>query len=155
MRGISTLMGFIMLIAITFSIAAMMSPWLFRTIDDETDNIGNQSETSFVCRNIQYSLMPGYDDNGIQMSICDQPRYIRAKIKNYGSSDLYGFSFILVYDNSEIQVPVTEESQVVESNPMRSGDEIIIEAVPEECLELPNKIKITNGLGCSPVVYSI
>jgi len=155
MKGISTILAFIVLIAITFSIAAMMNPWLFRAINDETDYIGNESETNIVCRNVQYSLVRGYGSEGIHMSLCEAPRYIRAKIKNYGSTNLYGFSFTLVYNESEIIIPVTQESQITESNPMRPGDEIIIEGVPEDCLEVPNEIKITNSLGCPPVVYSL
>ncbi len=154
MKGITTIIAFIILVAITFSIAAMMNPWIFRTITDEGEEIGNEAD-QFVCRNVQYAFISSYGSGGMDFSLCAQPRYIRARIKNYGSMDLYNFSFVLVFNDSVIVIPVTQDTQPTDSNPLRPQEEKLIEGIPEECLELPNEIRITNGLGCSPLVYSM
>jgi hypothetical protein len=151
-KGITTLIAFIILVAITFAIAAMVNPWLYRTITDEGEDMGDEAD-QFICRNVQYAFMRSYGTEGMDFSLCTQPRYIRAKIKNYGSMDLYDFSFVLVFNDSEITIPVTQETQSTESYPMRPDDEMIIEGFPEECLEVPNEIRITNGLGCPPLLY--
>jgi hypothetical protein len=154
-KGITTLISFIILVAITFTIAAMMNPWLFRTITNEGDDLNDESN-QFVCRNVQYAFIMAYGTEGMDFSLCTEPRYVRAKIKNYGSVDLYGFSFLLVFNDSEITIPVTQESQSTESDPLRPQEERLIEGIPEECIsDPPNEIRITNGLGCSPLVYSM
>lgn len=155
MKGITALITFIILVAITFAIAAMMNPWLFRTITDEGEDIGDDSNR-FACRNVQYSFMRAYGTEGMDFSLCTEPRYVRARIKNYGSMDLYDFSFILVFNDTEITIPVTQESQSTESDPLRPQEERLIEGIPEECItDPPNEIRIINGLECSPLVYSM
>jgi hypothetical protein len=154
-KGITTLIAFIILVAITFAIAAMMNPWLFRAITDEGEDIGDEADR-FVCRNVQYAFMRAYGTEGMDLSLCSQPRYVRARIKNFGSMDLYNFSFILVFNDSEITIPVTQETQATESDPLRPQEEKLIEGIPEECISFPPKeIRITNGLGCPPLVYSM
>jgi len=153
-KGISTLIAFIILVAITFTIAAMMNPWLFRTITEEGENLNENSQ--FVCRNVQYSFIRAYGTEGMDFSLCTEPRYVRAKIKNFGSIDLYNFSFILVFNDSEIIIPVTQETQATDSNPLRPQEERLIEGIPAECITLhPEEMRITNGLECPPLVYSM
>ncbi len=153
MKGIATLIAFIILVAITFTIAAMINPWLFRTITNEGESL---NDNQFVCRNVQYSFIRAYGTEGMDFSLCTEPRYVRARIKNYGSMDLYNFSFVLVFNESVIKIPVTQETQSTDSNPLRPQEERLIEGIPEECIpDPPEEIRITNGLGCPPLVYSM
>lgn len=153
MKGVSEIIVFIIMVAIIFSIAAAMNPWIMRTITGEGEDLSGDLDTHITCSNVQYAILPDYGTEGIVFSPCTEPKHISAKIKNFGSENIYGFSFLLVFGDSEVEIPVTQDTQKTESNPLRPQEEAIIEGTPTLCTEFPDEIRITNSLGCPPAVY--
>ncbi len=157
MRGISPLIGAILLITITFTLAATLSPWITRLVQHSTNKANEDVNKDIYCREMSYDFVQDYGTNGVEWDFSGTSDYLRVKIKNYGTVDVYDFSFEFeLSDYSIIRFDVTQSSQRSKLNPLRPGETAIIEAnITEDLTHNLEKVTIMNGVGCTPLSQRI
>jgi hypothetical protein len=125
MRGIDTLIGAIVLIGLSVSIAAMVAPALYSMAANP-----NPGPDQAACRSTAYGFDSSYGTYGVNYSL--SPPYLKARVVNTGSMDVHGFFFELVVEESGARrsyfFEPTEESQRTVSNQLRVGREATVEA---------------------------
>ena len=88
MKGISPLIGAVMLISIIIVLGAMLGPWIIKLAQESVNNSGNDVDREIYCRDMSYDFY----GSGLEWDFSGSD-YLRAEIKNYGTVDVYGFSF--------------------------------------------------------------
>jgi flagellin-like protein len=153
MKGISPLIGAIVLISITFTLAAMMYPWLSRLAEDSTNQTGQTTNKEIYCRDMSYDFVTSYGTNGIDWNFSGGSDYLRVQVKNYGNVDVYDFSFDLeLSDFSLVRFDTTNTSQKPKVNALKPGDSAIIEAdITQDLTQNLNKVIVRNGMDCTPL----
>lgn len=157
MRGLSPLIGAIILITITFTLAATMLPWITKLTEQSTNQTDQNVNKDIYCRDMSYDFVTEYGTYGIEWDLSGGSDYLRVKIKNYGTVDVYDFSFDLeLSDYSLIRFSATTESQKTRINALKPGDSAIIEAdIAQDLTQNLSKITVNNGMECTPLSQTI
>ena len=157
MRGLSPLIGAIILITITFTLAATMLPWIIKLTEQSTNQTDQNVNKDIYCRDMSYDFVTEYGTYGIEWDFSGGSDYLRVKIKNYGTVNVYDFSFDLeLSDYSLIRFSATTESQKTRINALKPGDSAVIEAnIAQDLTQDLNKVIIRNGMDCTPLSQEV
>jgi flagellin-like protein len=153
MKGLSPLIGAIILITITFTLAAAMSPWITRLAQQTTNQTGQNVNREIYCREMSYDFVQDYGTYGIDWDFSGTDDSLSVKIKNYGTVDVFDFSFELeLSDYSLKRFDATPESDINETDPLRPGESAVIEAdITEDLQQGLNRVTVMNGMDCTPL----
>ncbi len=157
MRGISPLIGAVMLISIVITLGALLSPWVARLGQGTVNSTGTDVNKEIYCRDMSYDFVTDYGNGGIEWDFSGGADYIMIKIKNYGTVDVYGISFEAeLSDFSVRRFPATQATQKTESRPLRPGESAVIEAnITEDLSATMEKLTVRNGMECTPLVTEL
>ena len=153
MKGISPLIGYIMLLAMVVILAATLSPWLLRITDQSTNQTGEDVNKEIYCRDISYDFVSDYGTQGVEWDFSGSGDYLRVKIKNYGTVNIWSFSFEFeLADYSLVRFDATQDSQIERADPLKPGETAIIEAnITQDLTSALSRISVRNGMDCTPL----
>ena len=105
---------------------------------------------------MSYDFVQDYGTNGVDWSFTGSD-YLRVKIKNYGTNNVYGFSFEFeLADYSLIRFKATDASQKTMVNPLRPQESTIIEAdITQDLTQDLRKVSVRNSMDCVPVSLEV
>lgn len=157
MRGLSPLIGAVILITITFTLAAIISPWVGRLAQQSTNQTGQDVNREIYCQQMSYDFVSDYGSYGVDWDFSGTTDYLRVKIKNYGTVNVYDFSFELeLSDYSLVRFDAEPDSQKTSTNPLKPGESAIIEAnITQDITQNLNKVTIRNGMDCIPLSQKV
>jgi FlaG/FlaF family flagellin (archaellin) len=136
-KGLSPIISVTILVVIAISIASFVAPWMYGIVTDMTNQTGTGAEKQVRCMKAGLDFDSSYGDYGVDYNISTnategESDWIKAKIVNTGSIDLYGFTMevTLETDSSEAieYYELTDATQLTSSDPLRPSRSAIIEA---------------------------
>jgi len=153
-KGISPLLSAVIMIAIVFSLASIISPWLFNLTTDVANETRRGVEEQIVCQNAAYDFDSNFGTWGLNYSISGTKDFVDAKIVNTGTQKLYSFSFeIEINTGSGLdlhQIPVNSSYQKTKALPLKPGDSAILKAnITQNYNGTLTEVKILNGVCAS------
>ena len=152
LHGISPIISVVILIAVIFSIAAVIGPWMYDIAKSTTNQTGTDINTQLTCQNTAYDFDTDYAIFGINWS--ESNNKLTAKITNTGTINLYNFSFEILLNSTVIKYfNVNTDTQKTKANPLKPGQTAILEADNTTSLigSTLNEVKILNEV--CPSVY--
>jgi len=157
MKGISPLIGAILVVTIVFVLAAILSPWIMRLAQDTVNQTGEDVNKDIYCRDMSYDFVQDYGTNGVEWDFSGSSDYLRVKIKNYGTVNAYGFSFEFeLTDYSLVRFEAKQNTQKTLTNPLRPQESAVIEAnIIKDLTQDLIKVTVRNGMGCTPVSTTV
>jgi FlaG/FlaF family flagellin (archaellin) len=127
MKGVSESITFVILVALVFTTAAIVGPWVYNMATQRADAERNHTTTVTVCREAGYDFDTSYGTGGITWNFTDNLLY--ARIKNTGTVKLYGFWFELILNSTIIMhYDATPGTAKTSASPLRPGESAIIQA---------------------------
>lgn len=148
--GISPIISVVILIALIFTIAAVVGPWMYELTTRTTNETGSDVERELLCRNTAYDFYTDYGTHGVSWNNTQ----LKVRIVNTGSVNLYDFSFEVIVNSSIIRnFNVTSATQRTQANQLRPSQTAILEAEDAENISgsIINEVKILNAV--CPSVY--
>ncbi|RLI98463.1 MAG: hypothetical protein DRO99_00670 [Candidatus Aenigmatarchaeota archaeon] len=147
MKGISPIISTVILIAIIFSIATFVSPWIFQLITSTTNQTSSDTSTEIKCMNAAYDFDTGYGTYGVKWEFSTQNDTLGARIKNTGTVNLHSFQFELTFNDTIISYHnATSGTQRTRANPLKPGQSAFLNAsFTDNVNDTLTAIKILNG----------
>jgi FlaG/FlaF family flagellin (archaellin) len=150
-KATSPLISAVVLIAIIFAIAALISPWMFDLATDVSNQTGSYTEQQIKCQSTAYDFDTSFGEYGINWNFSSTPDLIETKISNTGSMSLWGFSFeIESNEASGIVIKhygVNSTYKKTESDPLKPGQSMILKAnITENLNGSLREVKILNSI---------
>ncbi len=144
--GISPIISAVILIAIVVTIATIVAPWALNIALNVSNRTGGDIDQRLICQNTDYDFDTNYGTYGINWNFTGSSDWLRARIVNTGTQKLYGFSFEIVLNTSEIRsYDVNSTSQKTQSNPMLPGEWALLDAVlTDDINNTLTEVKILN-----------
>ena len=129
MKAISPLIGAIVLIGVSITIAAMLGPMVFRMANNPDEG---KTDTAISCQNMGYEFDSSFGLFGVNHSLSGPDDWLEARVTNTGTVNIYDFFFEFRVENSgrtesSFYEP-TEDSQRTDSSPVRPGRQATIKA---------------------------
>jgi hypothetical protein len=157
MKGVDTLIGAILIITISLTLAALIGPWMMRLAQESQNQTGDNVDKEIYCREMSYDFVQDYGINGVSWDFSGASDYLRVKVKNYGTVNVYGFSFELeLADYSLIRLEATQISQKPKASPLRVGESAVIEAnITQDITQNLSKVSVRNVVGCTPLSQKV
>ena len=132
MRALSPLISTVLLIAIVFGIAAVISPWLFNLTDEVTTDTGTRIRSQITCQSTSYDFDTSYATFGVNATISDTEDSIQVKIVNTGTINLHTFSLEIEIASPDgfqlLQFGINETSQKTKALPLKPGQSALLKA---------------------------
>ncbi len=136
MRGVSPLISTVLLILIVLLLATTIGPWMLDLAKKTSTGINRDINQDLVCRQTSYDFDSDYGNSGVSWDFSSTNKTVSAKIVNTGMQNLYNFSFQLVFQTVEGSerilsypyVNITQDTQKTASNPLKPGEEWVLEA---------------------------
>lgn len=167
MKALSPIVSVVMLIVISLSIATLVSTWMYDLVTTTANETGATTQQLVRCRNAGLDFDTNYGYYGVQSNFsgnvsANETDWIRIKIVNTGTIDLYGFTVeATLLNNSLEQIEhygLTSASEKTPSYPLRASESAIITAditydINESTTTL-REVKVLNSV-CSGVAPSI
>ena len=148
MKGISPIIGSVIVIALAFSLAVFLGPWMWNLATHVANQTQQSTEEQLVCQQTSYDFDTGYGNYGIKWNFSKSPAELSVKIINTGSINLYNFSFEIYIDNSTSPIrhyDVTEDTQKSLLDPLKPGESTILKAnITESISGILKEVKILN-----------
>jgi len=157
LAGISPIISAVILIAITFAIATLVSPWMFNLAKDISNQTQTQTQAEIKCNNAAYGFDTSYGTYGVRWDfspINTENNTLGVKIKNTGTVSLYNFSFELTINDTIIEYFYAKAStQRTSVNPLKPGQTAFINAsFTKDVNDTLTSIKVLNAV--CPNVYA-
>ncbi len=132
-KALSPLISATIIIVLSISIASVVAPWMYELVMTTTTETGNTTATQVRCRSAGLDYDSDYGNYGVDWNFTGNGTdYLRAKVINTGTLDLYGFSFELTLVSAvseEIQHhEATSTTRRTASDPLKAPRSAIIEA---------------------------
>ena len=155
LKGVSPIISTILLILISIAIAAFVGPWSINLATTTSNASATNAMSQIDCQNTFYDFSTDYG-NYEGVNITGSGGLIiefKAKLENTGTRNVYGFSFQLSNSTDIFNCAVTTATQKSSADPLRPGEECIIEALLSgECMNIGEtsitKVKVLNSV-CS------
>ncbi|MBI4021177.1 MAG: hypothetical protein HY369_02960 [Candidatus Aenigmarchaeota archaeon] len=150
MKGMSSLISTVLLIAIVFGLATVISPWAFKLSTD----VANQTQTTtlnqITCQSAKYDFDSSFATNGINYTFSGSDK-IDAKVVNTGTINLHGFSLEAEIQNGSSisikQLTINQSSQKTAALPLKPGQSaILIGNISEDLSGTLLSLKVLNGV---------
>ncbi|MBN2102350.1 MAG: type IV pilin [Candidatus Aenigmarchaeota archaeon] len=155
LKGVSPIISTVLLILIAISIAAFVGPWSLNLATTTSNASATNAMNQIDCQNTFYDFSSDYGNyEGVNITASGGLIIeFRTKLENTGTRNVYGFSFQLSNSTDIFNCAVTSATQKSSSDPLRPGEECIIEALLSgECANMGEgsitKVKVLNGV-CS------
>ena len=132
-KALSPLISGTILIVLSISIASVVAPWMYELVMTTTTDTGNTTATQVKCRSAGLDFDSDYGNYGVDWNFTGNGTdYLRAKMINTGTLDLYGFSFeltLVTVTSEDIQhYEATPTTRKTASDPLKAPRSAIIEA---------------------------
>ena len=155
LKGVSPIISTVLLILIAIAIAAFVGPWSINLASTTSNASATNALNQIDCQNTFYDFVTDYG-NYAGVNITASGGVIlefKVKLENTGTRNVYGFSLQLSNNSDIFDCTVTTATQKSSSDPLRPGEECIIEALLSgECSGLSEnsitKVKVLNDV-CS------
>ncbi len=154
-KALSPLISVTILVVISLSLAALIAPWMYDLVTTTTNETGSSTAQQVKCRNAGLDFDSDYGDYGADWNFTGNGTdWLKAKVINTGTIDLWGFSFELTLESQsgeEIQhYEPTSSTDMTSSNPLRPPRSAIIEAnitqdINDTILTL-RSVRVLNGV---------
>lgn len=133
MKALSPLISGILIVVLSISIASVVAPWMYELVMTTTNETGSTTAQQVKCRSAGIDYDSEYGNYGVDWNFTGNGTdWLRAKMINTGTIDLYGFSFelTLVSATSEeiMHYDATPSSQKTASDPLKAPRSAIIVA---------------------------
>jgi len=135
MKGVSPLISTVLLVGIIVLMATIVGPWMVNIATQTSQSSGQDVEQDMICRRTSYDFDGDYGNSGITWTANQTNGTVTAKIINTGTQNLYNFSIQLTMQTPDgirlIQYPnvnITLETRKTAGNPVKPGEEWILEA---------------------------
>jgi hypothetical protein len=133
MKALSPLVSGIIVVVLSISIASVVAPWMYELVMTTTLDTQNTTAQQVKCRNAGIDFDADYGYYGADWNFTGNGTdWLKAKMINTGTIDIYGFSFELTLDSAsgeEIRhYDATQSSHKTASNPLKAPRSAIIEA---------------------------
>ncbi|MBI4175709.1 MAG: hypothetical protein HY518_00755 [Candidatus Aenigmarchaeota archaeon] len=158
MKGVSPLIATVILIAIIFSAAALIGPYMLNLSTRSANQTLSDAEREIRCRNAAYDFSTdfGIGNSGVEWNFADPTDYLRASIRNAGAVELHDFALEILLDTATgpdiMQLDVTAATQRTGENVLKPGQSAILEAdITSDITGTLKKVSITNWLKCKTV----
>ena len=154
MKGVSPIISTVLMILLAVAIAAFVGPWSMNLATTTSNASAANAMTQIDCQNTFYDFSTDYGNrNGVNVTVVgDKIWELKAKIENTGTRNIYGLSFQLSNSTDIFNCDVTSATQKTQSDPLRPGQESIIEALlTGSCYNITDtitKVKAINSV-CS------
>lgn len=150
-RGLAPLISAVLLIAIAFGIAALVSPWAFNLATDVSNQTTSDTMKQITCQNAKYDFDTSYATNGINFSLSTTNDIVNAKIVNTGTINLHSFSIEIETTNASTltitQLELNSTSQKTKALPLKPGQSALLKAnVSTDLTGTLTKVKVLNGV---------
>ncbi len=166
-KGLSPIISVTILIVIAISIASFVAPWMYELVSTTANQTGQSTQTLVMCRNAGLDFDSSYGDYGVSYNLsanytAGESDWIKVKLVNTGSIDLYGFSMEVEIENSSVDeiayFELTDASQKTAGNPLRPSRSAVISANISADINanttVINEIRVLNSV-CHDVTPSI
>jgi len=153
-KGVSPVISTVLMILVAVAIAAFVGPWSMNLATTTSNASAQNAMNQINCQNTFYDFSTNYGNrNGVNITAINGVIYeLKAEIENTGTRNVYGFSFQLSNSTYIFNCDVTSATQRSESDPLRPGEEAIIDAdLTGNCAGLNDtitKVKVLNSV-CS------
>jgi flagellin-like protein len=153
-KGISPIISTVLLILISVAIAAFVGPWSLNLATTTSNSSATNAMNQIDCQNTYYDFSTDYGNyNGVNITVVGgKIAEFKAKLENTGTRNVYGFSFQLSNSTEIFNCAVTTATQKIMSDPLRPGEEAIIDALLSgDCSDIGDsitKVKVLNSV-CS------
>ena len=133
MKALSPLISGIIIVVLSISIASVVAPWMYELVMTTTEETGNTTAQQVKCRSAGMDYDSEYGNYGVDWNFTGNGTdWLRAKMINTGTIDLYGFSFeltLIASASEEIQhYEATPATRKTASDPLKAPRSSIIEA---------------------------
>jgi len=167
MKGLSPIISVVILVALSISLMSYVAPWMYNMVYKTTNSTGSEAQRQIMCRNAGLGLDDSYGSYGIDYNFsfnvsANETDWIKAKVVNTGTVNLYAFTFeVLIQNGTEEDIyhyGLTDSSERTAANPLYSAMSAILTAnVTEDWNEstaVVREVKIINAV-CPEVAPSI
>ena len=136
-KALSPIVSVVILVVITISIASMVAPWMYELVTTTANQTGTNAQQQVMCRNAGLDFDTGYGYYGVKYNFsanvsANESDWIKAKIVNTGSINLYGFTIEATFINGSTEeihhYSLITGSDVPASDPLRPSESAIIAA---------------------------
>lgn len=150
MRGISPLISAVLLIAIIFSLATIISPWLLGLSNDVTNQTTTSVNNQIECQSAAYDFDNDFASGGVDhnFSGSGDEEYLKAKIINTGTISLWDFSFEIEINETLIKhFDINDTTQKTAALPLKPGQSVILRAnLTENLNNSLTQVRVLNGV---------
>lgn len=122
MKGISPFIAAIFLIAFVIAVGSLVSPWFTSFAKSRSSEVESRSEGQIEC--IFSSL--DFSSSDIDYSLDTSPDWVNITLDNTGDGELYNFEVTLIVSGEAKIYSPTIASQKTSSNPLESGERMIL-----------------------------
>lgn len=133
MKALSPIISGIIIVVLSISIASVVAPWMYELVMTTTQDTQNTTALQVKCRSAGIDYDSEYGNYGVDWNFTGNGTdWLRAKMINTGTIDMYGFSFelTLISATSEeiMHYDATPSSQKTASDPLKAPRSAIIVA---------------------------
>jgi len=149
-KAVSPIISAVLLIAIVFGLASLISPWAFNIATDVSNQTGENVQNQITCQSAKYDFVTSFTSNGINHSISTNSDKIEVMIVNTGSVNLHTFSLEIMISNSSSiiikHLAINETYQKTPALPLKPGYSALLSAnITENIVGVLTNVKVLNG----------
>ncbi|MBN2330959.1 MAG: hypothetical protein JXC85_04020 [Candidatus Aenigmarchaeota archaeon] len=132
-KALSPLVSGIIIVVLSISMASMVAPWMYELVFTTTNETGSTTAQQVKCRSAGIDFDSEYGNYGVDWNFTGNGTdWLKAKMINTGTIDLYGFSFELTVISPSSQkilhFDATPSTGKTASDPLKAPRSAIIEA---------------------------
>ncbi len=128
-KAVSDIVSAVIVIAVAIAIGALVAPWAIQLARTSSNDSATSTLTMVRCRYAALDFDTGYGTSGISSNFTGPNPFLRAKMVNKGTIDLYNFSFETEFNSSVIRRfdPVSGDQKSA-ADPLKPGQATILNA---------------------------
>jgi len=152
MKAVSPLISTILVISIIFVIAGIVGPWAMNFAGRQANNTAGNTDNKITCQSTTYDFDSSYGNSGVDWDFSGTD-WLKAKVMNTGTVNLYGFSFQLYIQGTGYRFFQAKNSLDPDSS-LKPGESAILEAdITENLAGTLTELKVLNGV-CSTFILT-
>lgn len=150
-KAVSALISTVLVLALVFGLAAIISPWLFNITTGVTNQTSTSVNNQITCQAAKYDFDTAFATHGINFNLSGPNDVIEVKVVNTGTVNLYSFSLEIQLNASAgidiKQLTINQTSQKTEALPLKPGQSAILKAnMTQDFNGTLQEVKILNGV---------
>jgi len=146
MKAIDAILSTILVISIIVVIAGIIGPWALNLARNQANSTGQNANSQITCQSTSYDFDSSFGSNGVEWDFSGGSDWLRAKIINTGTINLYGFSFqVYIQGTGYKSFPAKEQSDA--DNSLKPSESIVIEAnITENLAGQLTEVQVLNSV---------